>query len=246
MDNPVDGCQDTWETSIEVSNPASAGTPEEALLFCEDETEIVDLTELLTDEDAGGTWMETSSSTGGAFDPTGTFDITGQAPGTYSFTYSIVGDAPCADVSEMVEVVIEAVPNADAGTDEVLDCIATSAIIGGSSSTGSNFTYTWTEAGGAPIVDPTSAQITVTAAGVYTLTVENTETGCKNMDEVTVTVSDDVPSFSLDYTDVTCNGAGDGTITIVNPMGGNGDYSYSFGGGAFGTENSFTGLHVIQ
>ncbi len=242
MDNPVDGCQDTWETSIEVSNPSSAGIPEEALLFCEDESEIVDLTELLTDEDAGGTWMETSSSTGGAFDPTGTFDITGQAPGTYSFTYNIVGDAPCADVSEMVEVVIEAVPNADAGTDEVLDCIATSAIIGGSSSTGSNFTYTWTEAGGAPIVDPTSAQITVTAAGVYTLTVENTETGCKNMDEVTVTVSDDVPSFSLDYTDVTCNGEGDGTITIVNPMGGNGDYSYSFSGGAFGTESSFTGL----
>ena len=242
MDNPVDGCQDTWETSIEVSNPASAGIPEEALLFCEDESEIVDLTELLTDEDAGGTWMETSSSTGGAFDPTGTFDITGQVPGTYSFTYSIVGDAPCADVSEMVEVVIEAVPDADAGTDEVLDCIATSAIIGGSSSTGSNFTYTWTEVGGAPIVDPTSAQITVTAAGVYTLTVENTETGCKNMDEVTVTVSDDVPSFSLDYTDVTCNGEGDGTITIVNPMGGNGDYSYSFGGGAFGTESSFTGL----
>jgi hypothetical protein len=33
MDNPVDGCQDTWETSIEVSNPASAGIPEEALLF---------------------------------------------------------------------------------------------------------------------------------------------------------------------------------------------------------------------
>jgi len=244
MDNPVDGCQDTWETSIEVSNPASAGTPEEALLFCEDESEIVDLTELLTDEDAGGTWMETSSSTGGAFDPVGTFDITGQAPGTYSFTYSIVGDAPCADVSEMVEVIIEAVPDAVAGMDEELDCIVTSTTIGGSSSTGPNFTYTWTEAGGAPIVDPTLAQITVTAAGVYTLVVTNIETMCTNTDEVIVTVSDEVPTFELDFTDLTCNGEGDGTLTIINPMGGNGDYSYSFDDGPFGTETNFTGLQA--
>ncbi len=241
MDNPEEDCQDTWETSIEVSNPAFAGMPRDTV-FCEDETEIVNLEELLMGEDAGGTWMETSSSTGGAFDPTGTFDIAGQAAGTYSFTYSIVGDAPCMDVSEMVEVVIEAVPNADAGMAPVLDCETTSGTIGGASSTGPNFTYLWTEAGGAEIADPTLAQITVTNAGVYTLVVTNTETMCTNTDNVTVTVSAEVPTFELDVQQISCNGAEDGMITIINPMGGNGDYTYSLNGGPFETTTSFTGL----
>ncbi len=247
MDNPETGCPDTWDTSIEVSNPASAGTPEEAAVFCEDDPDtVVDLAGLLTDEDAGGVWSETSSSTGGAFDASGTFDFVGQAPGTYTFIYSITGDAPCVDVSEMVEVIIEAIPDADAGTGSEIDCINTEATIGGASSTGASFTYEWTEAGGATIADPTLAQITVTSAGVYTLVVTNTETMCTNTDMVTVTVSDEVPSFMIESFDITCDGEGDGIINIINPMGGNGDYSYSFDGGPFGTETNFTGLQEGQ
>lgn len=244
MDDPVDGCQDTWDVNLNVINPANAGTALEELIFCEDESEIVDLFDRLDGEDGSGMWMETSGvmSTGGAFNTDGTFDITGQAVGTYSFEYMITGNDPCPAVSETVVVTIESVPEALAGEDQEIDCNVTSAMIGGSSTTGPNITYTWTEASGTQIANADQPVITVMTAGVYTLLVEDSETGCASMDEVIVTVSDDVPSFMVELSDVSCNGANDGTINIVNPTGGNGDYVYSFNGGAFGTETSFTNL----
>lgn len=247
MDNPVDGCPSMWDTTIEVANPATAGTPEAAAVFCEDETETVALADLLTDEDAGGVWTETSGtlSTGGAFDPAGTFDMSGQAPGSYTFMYSITGDAPCMDVMESVEVIVEAVPNADAGDDVELDCITTMTTIGGSdSSMGSMFTYQWTLPNGTPIEGATQSTLEVASgdAGTYILVVTNSDTGCTNEDEVVVSVSDDVPSFEFAPVDISCNGEGDGMITIINPMGGNGDYTYSFDGGPFEATTEFTNL----
>ena len=44
-------------------------------------------------------------------------------------------------------------------------------------------------------------------------------------------------------TNVTCNGANDGTITITNPLGGYGTYAYTINGGAsWQTTGSFTNL----
>ncbi len=41
-----------------------------------------------------------------------------------------------------------------------------------------------------------------------------------------------VLSANVASTNVTCNGADDGTITITNPLGGYGTYEYSINGGA--------------
>ncbi|MHC1775255.1 MAG: gliding motility-associated C-terminal domain-containing protein [Lentimicrobium sp.] len=48
---------------------------------------------------------------------------------------------------------------------------------------------------------------------------------------------------SIDYTDVTCFGGNDGTITITNPTGGSGNYEYSIDGGAtWQNSGVYTGL----
>ena len=52
-----------------------------------------------------------------------------------------------------------------------------------------------------------------------------------------------VLSANVARTNVTCNGANDGTITITNPLGGYGTYEYSInGGGAWQASGTFTNL----
>ena len=52
-----------------------------------------------------------------------------------------------------------------------------------------------------------------------------------------------VLSANVARTNVTCNGANDGTISITNPMGGYGTYEYSInGGGSWQLANIFNGL----
>jgi len=51
-----------------------------------------------------------------------------------------------------------------------------------------------------------------------------------------------VLAASVAKTDVTCNAAGDGTITISNPTGGYGSYEYRINGGSWQSSGSFTAL----
>ena len=95
-----------------------AGIAAAPIAYCAGENQVINLATFITGEDAGGMWNESSQnpSTGGAFNPvTGTFNITTQAPGTYTFDYIIMGAGPCPDDMTTVEVVIEANPVADAG-----------------------------------------------------------------------------------------------------------------------------------
>ncbi|MEL6639679.1 MAG: hypothetical protein AAFR05_23230, partial [Bacteroidota bacterium] len=73
------------------------------------------LNDLLTGEDAGGSWIETSTipSTGGAFvaNP-GSFDPAGQATGTYTFEYTVAGIPPCSASSSTVTINVIAAPSA--------------------------------------------------------------------------------------------------------------------------------------
>lgn len=247
IDNPEPDCPPSADVTLVVVAPLSAGTALDPLSFCmTSESEVVDLFAQLVDEDQGGTWTETSTtpSSSGFNAAGGTFDIANVAVGAYTFTYSHDNDEPCADDQATITININEIPVADAGMDQTITCLAgqMSANLGGDSSSADNITYLWSHDGGASIDNPTLSQIEVTQAGTYTLLVTNTETSCFATDEVVVSLSDDIPSVELVATDISCNGAQDGTIELVNPMGGNGDYSYSFNGGAFSTQTTYTGL----
>ena len=55
-----------------------------------------------------------------------------------------------------------------------------------------------------------------------------------------------VLSADVASTNVTCNGANDGTITVTNPMGGYGTYDYSINGGTdWQATGNFTALYRI-
>ncbi|MBK6930788.1 MAG: gliding motility-associated C-terminal domain-containing protein [Saprospirales bacterium] len=84
-------------------------------------------------------------------------------------------------------------PTADAGADQIIDCVATSTAIGGASSSGANFTYTWTGPG-INAGNQNAAQATVGLAGNYSLTVTNTTNGCTSTDDMVLTLNAVYPS----------------------------------------------------
>jgi len=105
---------------IKVINEKNAGLSGNINL-CNNVTDSVNLYSLLTGEDIGGVWIETSPipSVGTAFNQlNGTFSVQGQAQGIYTFEYTIDADDPCSDPSTTVSVNVTQVPSsANAGID---------------------------------------------------------------------------------------------------------------------------------
>jgi len=247
MDDPGATCLEQYPVNFNIVSPADLGEPAEPLRICEGENVVVNLLDLLPDAPAGGTWVETSvdGSTPGAFDDaSGSFTTGNESAANYSFQYEFQSLQPCDPVAETVQVIIEGLPTAEAGQTQTLTCDDNTAELGDDAITsqGINFSYQWTETGGATIPNDTESSIVVSESGVYTLVVTDTNTGCSTEDIVTVNADGDIPSVSANIIDISCFGAGDGSIDIF-VSGGKEPIRYSIDGGAnYGTSSQFSNL----
>lgn len=97
-------------------------------------------------------------------------------------------------------------PTANAGIDDTLTCIITSLTLDGSgSSSGSNYTYSWTTSNGNIVSGSTSINPTVDTAGEYVITVTNSDNGCFERDTVMVQEDIALPTASAGLDDtLTC------------------------------------------
>ena len=232
---------------VNVNGIPTAGTANASPALCYNELELFDLFSLLDGEDAGGVWSEISSvsSSGLAFDAAlGTFSTSGQNPGIYLFEYFIEAQGVCPEDAEVVSIEIYELPVADAGLDTEVTCEEETTQIGTSNtSTGPDITYSWTDASGSEF--STESALTLGYGGNFTLTVENSVTGCVDVDEVFV--DDKITVLALDITenDVSCFEFDDGVIVVNNVIGGEGPYLYSFDGGAtFTNSNNISELEA--
>ncbi|MFK7845926.1 MAG: SdrD B-like domain-containing protein [Rhodothermales bacterium] len=107
------GCFDIEAVTIQVNNPVTAGTGStQTQCYAASGQAIIDLTNLLSGETAGGSWALTTGAPGSAFDAfTGSLDPNGLAAGTYTFTYTVTGATPCPNDNEVVTVTINASPD---------------------------------------------------------------------------------------------------------------------------------------
>lgn len=242
---PPVGCPNSNTLEIAVSESLTAGAAGSALEFCAGSSELVQLASLLIGADSGGTWTEVSAtpSTGGAFNAAaGTFQISGQAAQSYIFRYSVTPADPCpADFAE-VTVTIYPLPQADAGADALITCDEPTAQLGGNSTIGTGIAYNWTWDGGAFPGNAGLAQPEVGQAGIYTLLVTNTLTGCAATDQMTVTASQETPVPFLSIQPVSCFGKEDGVITVDSIVGGVPPYLVSLNGGPFTSSTVFANL----
>ena len=225
-------CPDSAVVMIFIGEPANAGIAAEPYQLCEGVVEIISLADLLDGEDAGGTWTETSSTLSGGFSAVdATLTTSGETAGTYTFEYTISANDPCPLVSETVTVIIDPKPVADAGDEMFIDCINSSALLGGTATTeGTDIEYTWVDTNTGEVVG-TSLTLQVGNEGIFELTVLNTATDCMDRDIVEVMKSDDLPTMDVEAIPVRCFNEDNGGVTLTNQDGGDGNYTYSLNGG---------------
>ncbi|MBI5913879.1 MAG: gliding motility-associated C-terminal domain-containing protein [Bacteroidetes bacterium] len=233
-------CDNVSAQSITITvNPnVDAGTVIGNFEFCQSESQVIDLNTQLSGATPGGTW----TGPNGEIVPGGTFNVAGLGSGTQPYTYSVPGLPPCPNDSAVVDVIINPLPTADAGTDVELNCDLTETPIGGTGNT-PGVTFNWTGTG--TLTNPTSASPTASDPGTYVLVV-TTPQGCTDSDEMTVTedVTPSVPHITV--SDVSCFGDTDGFITIDSITGGQPPYLCSFNGSPFSAQKSFTNLSPGQ
>nr|MBX2878193.1 hypothetical protein [Saprospiraceae bacterium] len=122
--------------------------------------------------------------------PDNTLDISLNAAGTYIL--SVTNDIGFTSTLEVTVLDQTVSPLIDAGPDRFLTCDSTQVtLIPDTDSIEANWRFTWTDPNGTPIA--TSPTAIATAAGVYTLAVEDIVTGCITNDQVQVDIQSAPP-----------------------------------------------------
>ncbi|MBK8424835.1 MAG: hypothetical protein IPL27_02120 [Lewinellaceae bacterium] len=81
----------------------------------------------------------------------------------------------------------QSVPQANAGSDRLLNCLTQSVQLTGSGTTGLGYTFAWSASPGAFVSGQNTLSPVVNQPGTYTLLVTNTNTGCTSSDVVVIT-----------------------------------------------------------
>jgi hypothetical protein len=183
------GCPtDTEVVTVNINAAANAGTGS-SVIECAGNNVIVNLFDLLTGEQSGGTWTRVSG-TGGTFTAaSGSYTITSAAT-TSVFRYTVTGTAPCPNDTEDVTVTVNPAPTAGTGSATTVCDNGTTAIDLFSLLTGEDAGGTWTRTTGTggTFVAATGMFTPVPGATTSTFTYQVGGGGCPTDTEV-VTVN---------------------------------------------------------
>ena len=159
---------------------------------------------------------------------TGAINLQGASnPGTYTVFYSFAATVACPQYNTSTQVVV--LPPMQVVTNQITreSCFGANdgAIDITVTSTNLPLNYVWT---GPTTIGNVEDPIGL-APGIYSVTVTDFY-GCTATETFTVPGPAQLGG-TVSYTNVTCNGANDGTITVSNPVGGWGTYEYTVNGG---------------
>ncbi|MFZ1689356.1 MAG: hypothetical protein WAU70_18180, partial [Flavobacteriales bacterium] len=147
--------------------------------------------------------------------------LSGVAAGNYSVT---ITDSRSCTFMLPVTIGGTSVPNVSAGADAVITCLNNEQVVLDGSSSTPGVTFSWSGPG---IVSGGSTEdVTVNAAGTYTLTVLDQQTGCSNTDQASVTLNNTAPGAQATGGTLTCaitsvqlSGSGNGSFSWTGPNG---------------------------
>lgn len=194
--NPGNGCTATDQVVVALNNTApNANAGSDAVITCSSPT--VGLTGSSTTGGVSYSWAGTGI-TSGAATTTPTINAAG------NFTLAVTNPVNGCTATDVATVTTNTtLPNASAGSAQVIDCVNSTVPLSGSSTTG-GVSFAWT--GPTITAGATNASATAGAAGTYTLTVTNPANGCVNTSTVAVTTNTVAPNV---------NAGSDATLTCV-------------------------------
>lgn len=232
---------ETKTNYLVVSATASAGLDNTANL-CNNNS--LNLTTLLSGAASGGTWAETTAIPSGQFTTSsGIFDASGLTPGTYTFSYTVAGTAPCLNDQAIFTITVSACagPTAVINASSLTVCAGQSLVFN-NASTGTNINaWTWSFGSGLPGTANTAGphSIQFNTVGTFNVWLQVTDDNGTDDQTIQITVtacSTPTASFSISD-DVICPG---GCITFDNTSTSTGPttYVWTFTGG---TPANYTG-----
>ena len=197
----TNGCTQTFP--IEVIQNASAPTAEAGnplMLDCNSPNSIIGGSGTSTGSEFTYEWTSTNSTGVIGTDPT----LSVSEMGTYTLLVTNTNNN-CTNTSSVDVSEDFAKPTVDPGANTMLTCSMREVTLGGnSSSTGPEFTYTWTDGSGAVVSN--SPIFTTTLIGDYTLSITNNNNGCDDIAVVNVTEDPYMPeAIVANADDLTCN-----------------------------------------
>lgn len=234
------GCSDTSNVQVNLNQdyPLIAGAVND-ILTCAQLTVTLDATGTSEGPEFNYNW---SAISGGVISP-GSTDLTPfvSAPGDYQMIV-INSLNSCADTIGFSVLQDIEPPVANAGATFELNCHAPVSNLNGIlSSPAPLLVYEWSTSGGQFESATDIAQPTISFPGQYFLTVTNTENGCTDSDQVTIT-SNFITNMEVETEDPLCFGE-TGSILIPSVSGGVPPYQYSINGGQeFSSSNIFSNI----
>ena len=126
--------------------------------------------------------------------------------GAGTYTLTVLDGVNSCSVSSSIIISDMILPVANAGTTAEINCANPTLVLDASASTGDNLEYAWTTIDGNIVDNANMAMPTVDAAGIYSLTVTNSITGCTASASVTITESEITELFAAsgDADQLTC------------------------------------------
>ncbi|MBD3583623.1 Ig-like domain-containing protein [Flavobacterium selenitireducens] len=220
---------DTATVNVSVFTAPNAGADSSAAV-CLTVTSL-DLTTLLDGTQDAGTFTDdnaTGALTGTIFNPS----LAG--PGTYQFTYSVVGGtAPCDSDTAIVTVTVDPQPNAGTSTGTATVCASFGLFDLFTLLNGEQAGGTWTDQDGIAIINP--VDLTLVAPGTYSFTYTVTNSCGTDSETVELTIS---PNPNLT----------NANIQVVTPVCAGQPVVVNFSGmsdGAYTINYSLTGSNVL-
>ncbi len=242
--NNDNGCSDTSSVVVMLDQeyPEITGTVDE-ILTCVNLTATLDATGSSAGDEFDYNW---SAISGGAINP-GPDDLSPfvTMPGTYQLIITD-NDNGCAVSTEFTVLQDIASPVANAGQGFELNCHAPISNLNGSLSYPVGLLeYNWSTANGQFESANNIPQPSISFPGDYLLTVVNTQNGCTDSDQVTIT-SNFITGMDVEVQHPLCYGE-TGSLLVPSVTGGVPPFLYSIDGGqTFGQSTVFTNVTAGQ
>lgn len=193
--DPVNGCTSTDMAVVNLNNtiPNANAGPDD-VINCT--ITNINLSGSSTTPGVTYSWSGPAITAGGT---TATPNVNGAGTYTVIVTDPVNG---CTNTDQVIVTLNATLPNANAGPDDILNCVVTNVNLAGGSTT-SGVTFAW--AGPGITAGGTTATPNVNAPGTYTVTVTNPANGCTSTDVVIVNQNITAPNSNagLDQT-LTC------------------------------------------